>query len=55
MKRGLMILIVDEIPINLYILLAPLENASYRMLVAPSGESTIKKPVYSPVDLILSF
>ena len=47
------ILIVDDNPTNLQLLFDCLTTAGYKVLVARSGQSAIKKVEYSPPDLIL--
>jgi PAS domain S-box-containing protein len=47
------ILIVDDNPTNLEVLLDALTNAGYEVAVAIDGESAIKQSEYDPPDLIL--
>jgi len=47
------ILIVDDTPTNLEVLLDFLEDSGFKVLVAEDGESAIEGAEYSPPDLIL--
>ncbi|MEW5856019.1 MAG: response regulator, partial [Cyanobacteriota bacterium] len=47
------ILIVDDTPTNLEILLDVLEDAGFKVMVSEDGESAIEMAEYSPPDLIL--
>lgn len=47
------ILIVDDTPTNLEVLLDLLENAGFKVVVAEDGESAIALAEYAPPDLIL--
>ena len=47
------ILIVDDVPANLGVLLAFLEEANYEVLVAESGESALSQLEYAVPDIIL--
>jgi PAS domain S-box-containing protein len=47
------ILVVDDTPINLEILLDLLEDSDFKVVVAEDGESAIEMAEYSPPDLIL--
>ena len=47
------ILIVDDIPTNVSVLMNLLSNAGFKVLVATDGESALKKADYAQPDLIL--
>lgn len=47
------ILVVDDTPVNLEILLDLLENSDFKVMVAEDGESAIEMTDYAPPDLIL--
>ena len=47
------ILIVDDTPTNLEVLLDFLEDSGFQVLVAENGESAIEEAEYAPPDLIL--
>lgn len=47
------ILLVDDTPINLEILLDLLEDSEFKVVVAEDGESAIEMAEYAPPDLIL--
>jgi two-component system sensor histidine kinase/response regulator len=47
------ILIVDDIPTNLEVLMQFLEGAGYQVLVATDGESALEQVSYAPPDIIL--
>lgn len=51
-KRGT-ILIVDDVPANVGVLLDQLSRHSFRVLVAESGPSALKQVEHAPPDLIL--
>jgi signal transduction histidine kinase len=50
--RGV-ILIVDDIPTNLEVLMEFLESSGYRVRVATEGESALEQIEYAPPDIIL--
>ncbi len=52
-ERKGVILIVDDIPTNLEVLMQFLEGAGYEVLVATDGESAIEQVEYAPPDVIL--
>ncbi|CAG0949769.1 partial Response regulator PleD, partial [Anaerolineae bacterium] len=52
-ERKGVILIVDDIPTNLEVLMQFLEGAGYEGLVATDGESAIEQVEYAPPDVIL--
>src|SRR6516164_9891345 len=47
------ILVVDDMPANIGILLDTLSKAGYRVRVASDGESALEQLQYSPPDLVL--
>ena len=47
------ILIVDDHPINLQMLLDSLQNSGYRTLIAQNGEAAIKQALFALPDMIL--
>jgi len=47
------ILVVDDTAANIGFLLDTLSKASYRVRVAPDGESALEQLQYSPPDLVL--
>ena len=47
------ILVVEDTPANIGILLEMLSKAAYRVRVAPDGESALEQLQYSPPDLVL--
>ncbi len=47
------ILIVDDIPTNVSVLMDLLSNADFKVLVATDGKSALKKAAYAQPDLIL--
>jgi two-component system sensor histidine kinase/response regulator len=51
-ERGV-ILIVDDMPMNLNVLMGFLENTGYKVLVAVDGESAIEQAEYAQPDIIL--
>jgi two-component system, sensor histidine kinase and response regulator len=52
-KQHGVILIVDDTPLNLNVLMDFLENAGYKVLVAVDGESAIEQAEYAQPDIIL--
>ena len=52
-QKKFSILMVDDNPNNLNLLLNTLRNYNYRLLVAKSGEEAIKRAEYTLPDLIL--
>ncbi len=53
MKTAMKILVVDDNPVNVDVLRAPLEAAGYEILMAPSGEVALKLAPQTLPDLIL--
>ena len=47
------ILVVEDTPANIDLLLEMLSKAAYRVRVAPDGESALEQLQYSPPDLVL--